>query len=253
MENLSKKQKEYFKKLREAIGSGDEDMYSDLVRQKNPLAIRHDLSTALGEHVAENYDDPLNIFQKKELIKEIPVNYTENLPKGIAGKYIKEHGVFVPKGEETFKKLGTKLHELGHGNDSLDLPESVSDEFNKSSLKKLGAEAADEAFKGHHKKGFFEKYALENLMNNKKLASIMPLIKGAGIGALGLTAAGIGNKAMAGDFKGAASDTGELAYELATPPVLSAVSPTMMGESELPPEEIEKKRKFNLLRKKLGE
>jgi len=150
MDKLPRKQQEYFNDLRKAISSGDEEMYSALVKNKNPLAIREDLAMALGQDVAENFDEPLNIFKKKEFLKEIPVNYTDQLPKGIAGQYVKENGIFIPKpSENKFKDLGVKLHEYGHVNDDLDgvLPDNG---FDKSNLKKLGSEAADEAFSKHH-------------------------------------------------------------------------------------------------------
>lgn len=253
MDKLPRKQQEYFDNLKKAISTGDEEMYSDLVRNKNPLALREDLSMVLGQDVAENFDDPLNIFKKKELLKEVPITYTENLPKGISGQYVKEHGLFLPKpSDNKLKDLGVKLHELGHKNDELS-GLTVDDVFDKSNLKKLGAEAADEAFSKHHGSGFFEKDAINKLRNNKLLSTLAPFIKATGVGAAGLALAGAGNKAMAGDLSGAASDVGELGYDIVEPPVLSAAAPTMMGNSELPKEELEKRAKFNLLRKRLGE
>jgi hypothetical protein len=125
--------------------------------------------------------------------------------------------------------------------------------FDKSNLKKLGAEAADEAFSKHHSSGFFEKDAINKLRNNKLLSTLAPFIKATGVGAAGLALAGAGNKAMAGDLTGATSDLGELGYDFVEPPVVSAAAPTLMGNSELPPEEMEQRTKFNLLRKRLGE
>ena len=53
---------------------------------------------------------------------------------------------------------------------------------------------------------------------------------------------------MAGDLSGAVGDVGELGYDFVEPPVVSVAAPTMMGNAELPPEEMEQRTKFNLLR-----
>jgi hypothetical protein len=274
MDKLPKKQKEYFAALRKAISTGDDDMLRDLVRTKNPLAIREDLASALGEHVAENYDDPLNIFKKKEILKEIPVNYTDNLPKGITGKYIKEGGLYLPKGgEETAKSLGVKLHEYGHANDSIDTNQ-IGDVFDKANLKKAGIEAAEQSFGKHHKTGFFEKEAISKLANNKKLSALLPLLKGAGVGAIGLAAADMGNKVMAGEIGGASLEAADLAsdYIPGVGQIKTAIRPTELGaeptdpvsmkgsvfendvvDKYVSPDEEAKIRRFNLLRQKLGE
>lgn len=252
MADLPKQQKEYFSRIKQALSSGDEDELANLVRQKDPLAIRHDLSTILGQHVQENYDNPRNIFSEKKLIEDIPVEYTD-LPEGIAGKFNKTEGkILVPKVdlEKTPRQIGVESHELAHALDKAKGFEG-SQKFNPSMLKKTGLEAAEEAFGGHHARGFFEKEALLDLLRNKKLGMLAPVLKAAGIGAIGAAAAGIGEKAMAGDLSGAASDTGELAYDVIAPPALQAASPTTLGNSELPPEEMEKRQKFNQLKQKL--
>lgn len=252
MDNIPKKQQEYFNRLKEALSTGDEQMFTDLVRQKNPLAIREDLVNVLGQHTLENYDEPLNVFKDKEILKNTPIEYTK-LPKGIAGRYEDSNGgLLLPKNDKSsaIKKAGVLVHEYGHKDDALKGFKDI-EEFDPQYAKKLGAEVADEAFSKHHKRGFFEKEALMDLLKNKKLGMLAPLLKATGIGALGVAASGIGNKAMAGDYKGALSDAGELAYDVAAPPILEP--PTVMGNAELPPEEEAAKERFNRLRKKLGE
>ena len=117
--------------------------------------------------------------------------------------------------------------------------------------KETGLSNSEKVLDNHHLGNtFFERGALSKLQKGGKLvlSALAPLAKATGIGAMGLAAAGIGNKAMAGDFKGATGDAGELAYEVATPAILSAASPTMMGNSELPEEEMEERNKFNRAR-----
>lgn len=256
MSEISKQRQNYLDDLKSAIESGDHDKLSDLLRNKDTYAIRNDLSTALGEHVNKNYDEPLNIFEKKDLLKEVPVNYT-NLPEGIAGRHSKEAGIYLPfeNPDMPARQTGVKLHEYGHANDALN-NFNESNPFDKSSklLKNSGLENAEELIGKHHEVGMFEKEALANLLKNKKLAMVAPLLKATGIGAIGASAVGIGNKAMAGDFKGAAGDTADLATDL-TPIVGEAklaLSPTELGNSELPPEIMEKQERFNKLKQKLN-
>lgn len=172
MAEIPKSQQDYFNKLKEALSTGDNELLSNLVRTKNPLAIRHDLSTALGQHVRENYDEPLNIFHNKEILKDIPVNYTK-LPPGIAGRYSKEENqLYLPHEdiEVPNRQMGSRLHEYAHADDVLNGFED-SEPFNKTkaTLNRAGLEAAEDTLGKHHASGFFEKDALSNLLNNKKL------------------------------------------------------------------------------------
>ncbi len=109
--------------------------------------------------------------------------------------------------------------------------------------------------KGLLDKGNWESRNIKRLFNGKGLKSLAalagPLVKGTSIGAATLAAMSAGNKAMAGDFEGAASDTGELAYNLVEPSIVTAVAPTTMGNSELPPEEMLNRARFNLINSKL--
>jgi len=173
MTDVPKRQQDYFNLIKRALSSGDDEMLSDLVRTKNPMAIRHDLSTTLGQHVRENYDNPLNVFENKKILEDVPVNYS-NLPEGIAGRYSKsENKLYLPKEniEQSNRQMGSRLHEYGHADDALSkfegtpiLPDYVS---------KSGLESAEEVIGKHHKSGFFEKDALEKLLQNKKLGGSM--------------------------------------------------------------------------------
>lgn len=181
MADVPKKQQEYFNRIKRALGSGDEQEFADLVRQKNPLAIREDLANVLGQHTLENYDEPLNVFQDKKLLENIPTEYAK-MPKGVAGQYNPSTGgVLMPKSDSMFanKETGVLLHELGHKNDALKGFEA-SEAFDPKLIKKFGAEAAESAFSKHHAGGFFEKEALKDLLKNRKLATMLPVLKAAG-------------------------------------------------------------------------
>lgn len=254
MADLPRQQKEYFQRIKQALGTGDEDAYADLVRQKNPLAIRQDLSTTLGQHVRENYDSPLNAFEDKKLIENIPIEYT-NLPSNIAGKFDAPEGkIILPKVVEGMenRQTGTLLHELGHAQD-VSKGITTSEKFDPRFLKQLGAEASENAFGKHHTAGFFEKEALMKLLQNKKLEMALPLMKAAGIGALGASVVGIGNKAMAGDVGGAGLDTADLATDMIplVGEIKMAGTPSELGSGELPPEEMENRQRFNQVQKRL--
>ncbi len=181
MADVPKKQQEYFNRIKKALASGDEQEYADLMRNKNPLAIREDLSNVLGQHVLENYDEPLSVFEDKKILENVPTEYTK-MPKGVAGQYdLSTGGVLMPKANPDLinKQTGVKLHEFGHKKDILK-GFDASEAFDPKLLKTLGAEAADEAFAKHHKGGFFEKEAIMKLLRNKKLSALAPLLKAAG-------------------------------------------------------------------------
>ena len=264
MSEIPKKRQEYFDDLLDALHSGDSDKAEFLTRGKDPLAVRNDLSTILGQHVKENYDEPLNVFNNKEQLTEIPIHYGD-LPKDVAGKYVKgkngvytsDQGVFLGKENPDllFKQMGTKIHEYGHANDNIN-GFIGSQKFDKT--KKLlgeGLQNAEDIIGQHHKSGFFEKEALVDLLKNKKLAMALPILKAAGIGALGMSAVGVGQKALAGDIEGAgvdAADTGSYFVPgLGEARMAGDLSMGELGNSELPPEEQEKKERFNKIQQRL--
>ena len=176
MTDVPRKQQDYFNKIKEALSSGDNDMLSDLVRTKSPLAIRNDLSTTLGQHVRENYDNPLNVFQNKDILEDVPVNYSK-LPEGIASRYSKgENKIYLPYEDlnNQNRQMGSRLHEYGHANDALTDFEGQPLQSSTDDLSKLsGLQSAEDAIGQHHSSGFFEKDALEQLLQNKKLGGTM--------------------------------------------------------------------------------
>ena len=256
MADLPRKQREYFSNITKAVESGDDEMLADLVRQKTPKAIREDFTNVLGGHVNDNYDNPLNIFENKKLLEELPVTYTNNLPKGIAGQYVKQNGLYLPKEDlsNLSKQTGVKVHEYGHYNDLLKgFDESQPFQKTKALLNNTGLQAAEDAFGKHHASGFFEKEALADLLKNKKLATALPLLKAAGVGALGYQALGIGQKAMAGDIGEAGLDAADMGTDFipGVGEAKMAISPTQMGNAELPPEVMEERERFNKTKQKL--
>lgn len=226
MSEFSRKQQEYYDSIKKAIESGDHDMLQNLFRNKDSLAIRHDLSTALGQHVNDNYDDALNIFQNKAKLEEVPINYTDKLPDRVAGRFVDKQGAEYIKGKEGIflpvnssdslsRQTGTRIHELAHANDRINnFRESNPFPKTKEALSATGLEKAEEIIGDHHKVGFLEKEALKDLLQNKKIQSLAaiggPLAKAAGLGALGLSVAGVANKAMAGEPVEAAKDAADI-------------------------------------------
>lgn len=185
MDKLPRKQQEYYDLIKQSAELNDDDMLADLVRNKNPLAIRHDLSSTLGQHVRENYDSPLHVFKDSKLVEEIPIIYTNELPEDIAGRYVKENGVLINKKNisNPNRITGTTLHELDHAIDISKGFETQTPTFSKTKqiMNTTGLEAAEKAIGQHHNRGFFEKQALFDLLKNKKLSALAPLLKSAGL------------------------------------------------------------------------
>jgi hypothetical protein len=253
MSEIPKKRQQLFEDLKKYLGAGDDDAVSDLLRNKDPIAIRNELGTALGQHVKQNYDSPLNVFENKKILETVPTEYTK-LPDNLNGMYhLDENKIYLPheNPELLNRQMGTKLHELGHADEVLNkgMKSGVPLEEVKHLLKGTGLQNAEEAFSGHHKVGFFEKEALQKLLRNGKLGlgAILPAVGALGIGAAAL---GMGNKAMAGDFKGAAGDAADLATDF-VPGVgeaKMAITPSELGDAEIMPED---QKKFWELKQKL--
>lgn len=263
MTEIPKQRQEYFNRLKKAMSEGDEDASEFLTRGKSPLAVRSDVSTMLGQHMNENYDDPLNAFANKDELSQIPVTYTKDLPPDIAGRFVKgengiytkDQGMFLGKQDPDLlhRQMGIKMHEYGHPNDIINKFEE-SQPFDKIKNKLgTGLSAAEEAIGKHHASGFFEKEALMDLLKNKKLAMALPLIKAAGVGALGYQALGIGQKAMAGDVGEASMDAADMTTDFipGVGEAKMAISPTQIGNAELPPEVMEERERFNKTKQKL--
>lgn len=231
--DIPKARQNYLNDLKKSLEIGDEEMLADLVRNRDPLAVRHELSTALGQHVRQNYDNPLNAFKDKAILEQVPIERTV-LPKGVAGQYsLTNNKIYMPKGELGDKGTGTLVHELGHAKDWLvNKIKGVNLNEADEVLKGSGLEAAEKAFGGHHADGFFEKQALQKLLNGGKLAAtyLGPLMKGLGIAGAGLAATSIGNKAMAGDLTGAVSEAVDNVPVVGQ--VKQMIQPEMIGKSD---------------------
>lgn len=179
------------------------------------------------------------------------------------------------------------LHEFKHGTefqgkkDNIDkhLIESMIDTNKTKDLnsfyKLKGLSNAENVLENHHiGDSIFEREGLMRLLKGKKLSTLMPLLKATGVGAMGLAAAGIGNKAMAGDFGGAGLEAADMVTDHVPGigQIKDAIRPTELGAEPtdpvsmkgsvfendvvnkyVSPEEEAKKRRFNLLRQKLGE
>lgn len=234
MSDIPKKRQGMLDDLKKYLGMGDEEAVSDILRNQDPMAIRDNLSTALGQHVQENYDSPINTFKNKDILSEVPIKEA-NLPPNIAGKYVKsEKGIYLPQGSlenPTARTIGNQVHELGHADDILNKgfsPASALEEYSPK-IAGTGLEAAEKAFGQHHEMGFFEKEALQKLLQGGKLAAgyIAPVVKGLGIAGLGLGALGAYNKAQAGDYAGAASDVADMTPTIG--PIKQMVEPGKLG------------------------
>lgn len=194
---IPKKEDEFLKELFKAAESGDEEAQRFLFRNRDHHAVRSVYSKGLGKLVNENYDNPLNVFQNKEILKEVPIEYG-NLPENIAGRFsqTKNKITLNPNNSDLLhKQTGVKIHELGHANDALSGFESQP--IITPDRKLIGLDAAEQAFSDHHQAGFFEKDALAKLLKNKKLSMLPALATGAAL-------LGASERANAGDYSGAA-------------------------------------------------
>lgn len=85
---------------------------------------------------------------------------------------------------------------------------------------------------------------LKNLKGNKGFGKVLPAL---GMGAAGLAALSIGNKAMAGDFGGAGLEATDLAtdYIPGVGTAKMALNPSELGNAELPEDEMEARNVYN--------
>lgn len=114
------------------------------------------------------------------------------------------------------------LHELKHGTDF----QGVKSETDKHLIKsmfdtnvskdlnsnKLGLSNAENTLENHHiTDSIFERGGLQRLLKGGKLGLVLPVLKAAGVAAIGHQVLGIGNKAMAGDLGPAGMEAADLA------------------------------------------
>lgn len=254
--------------------------YDDMFFNRDPKAIADMLEEASAEYTKNKH--PYDLFEKPELFKGVDLKIDPNLKmRGEAGRYVdKTTGLDLQDRPMTIKLADPKdkatlLHEAQHIYDYKSQPNIIQPkEASESSIIKQlkenldlkrninsvndlkGLEEATQFYSKHFKpdpETKFEKLKqalnLERIIGGKGLKSLAPIMKAAGVGAIGASAIGIGNKASAGEYGGATLDSIDLATDLT--PVLGeikmAVNPTNLGNSELPLEEMEKREKFNKL------
>jgi hypothetical protein len=180
---IPKKRQREFDDLKKALGIGDEEALADITRNKTPSTIKDDLSTILGQHVRENYDNPLNAFENKKILESVPVEHVK-LPENILGKYsLTENKIYLPHAnlEIPSRQMGTKIHEFGHADEVLTKGVKYAQPLEEVQklFKGSGIENATEAFGKHHKAGFYELEALKKLLKGGKLAisGLAPIAK----------------------------------------------------------------------------
>jgi hypothetical protein len=218
----------------------------DLFKNANPATISHGLEEAQAEFTKGKH--PFDLYEKPELFKDVNIRTQPNMKDHGALKYFEnpKTGLYEPDTKLSLllkdkNDMATLGHEAQHGYDQvsqLKVPQPIELE-GKSLLSKIknevelgravsspselkGLKEATAYYADHFKpdvEGNFNKLKqmlnLERVVKGNPLKAIIPVMKAAGIGALGMAAAGIGNKAMAGDYKGAAEDSVDLGTDIA--------------------------------------
>jgi hypothetical protein len=222
------------------------DEISDLFLNKDAFAGRDFTEAAAGKFAKENLgvktaDDLIKHYEKPELLKDL--NIVEN-PKLLDER--NAHGIYFPKEKKivlpTGEDIGTALHELSHPYDErahgfYNLTDALTG--NKAAkgmdLKAKGLEAIEDLNRGHFYKDDLKGLSqLVRMIKGQPLRVVAPLLKATGIGALAASAAGIGNKAMAGDFKGATKEAIDLGTDFipGVGEAKMALTPSELGEDQ---------------------
>jgi hypothetical protein len=225
----------------------------ELFKSYNPASIRDGLEEASSIY-SEN-KDIRDLYENPELFNNVSVKHQPNL-KDI-GRYNYQvdakTGLFVPEGNNKILlrdkgDLATLGHEFQHHYDQMSQPK-VNQPYEytgKNLLSKIkeelpsvekfedlkGLKGAAAYYKDHFKPDpEFGSSQLKQFLNLKRMVKGEPLKMLAPI-ALGAAAFGIGEKAYAGDTKGATKDSAKLAIDMATPIGLDS-SNLNEGEQEL--------------------
>ena len=260
--NAATVSKKFMDELTSRIKNGEP--IDSMLSQYNPTAIRDILEEAQG-NIAGN-KNPLDLFEKPELIKNVPINEIPNLADH-GEAYFYKNGAPAKINVRNLNDKGTLIHELQHAYDAASQPaiavaKDISDNPSLKALQQLkseleinrpiksvsdlkGLEETTQFLSNHFKPDVVEGTGklkqlinLERIMKGEPLKSIAavagPIAKGLGLAGAGLAAASIGNKAMAGDYKGAAVDTADLGTDFM--PVVSeakmALSPSEIGSDD---------------------
>lgn len=225
--------------IMERMQSGDP--IDDLLQNYEAYDIRNLLEEAAAKKIGNK--NPIDFFQRPEVLKDIKIKSDPNFPAygEFRAAYNKDSGLINPKsGIITLNNPNDKaslIHELQHGYDDLsDLtrPGYFDKELDENAVRKSlglgskqelkGLETATEMFGQHFRPEPSNKFGkLKQILNLERLAKGQPLKAIAPI-AVGAAAFGVGEKAMAGDMKGAKQEAGQLALDLAIPDLITSDS-----------------------------
>lgn len=272
---------QFIKNMKEGIPFSEDLIKGSNDIENNSLLARNLSEEALASEVMKNTGIPIPdktaSLSKKEdslnrIVNEIYPEFKDpNLRIGKENSYTPSTGGILVNdkhNQDINKMISNSLHEGGHKYDteilkkldSKELDSKTLDKFIKSNFNNKDIDPTElyEIYaKGHHaeipklREGSYGFGGLKSLLKNGTFKSIIgPLAKATGIGAMGLAAAGIGNKAMAGDFRGATGDALDLGTDMlpVVGEVKMAINPSEMGNSELPTNEMEERNKFNRMK-----
>jgi len=219
--------------------------YSDLFRHMDAEAIRDIGEASAGKFARDQYGiksakDLPSLYEKPEILKDIDVSENPSLLEKESA-----HGIYYPKQKKIIlpsqEDLATGIHEWSHPYDELahgyynlsDVLTGNKKVPKGTDLYAKGLEAAEDLNRGHFFRDDLKGLSqLTRMIKGQPLKMVAPLLKAAGVGALAASAAGIGNKALAGDFKGAAGDALDLGTDMT--PILGevkmAISPSELAE-----------------------
>lgn len=196
LEYISKRAKHMTPEMEKRIMAGEpfEDILRDEIdrmygvskKSIGDTTPRDFLSSALGQHLKQNYDDMSAddyINLQKKFYPESKAKISNMNPEEME----KAYGTYDPKNSEIKVhpelpeniRLATAAHELGHDLDSSGKIVTPSKEIITDVSPHLKEYAKE--FKGHHKGRIYEYDNLKNLVKGGKLRAILPV--GAAIGA----------------------------------------------------------------------
>lgn len=265
----------YIDELLKALTEDDREKEMFLMKDKTPYQTRDAFGKVLNTHINQNYD-----ISKPEDVKKLwtPGNRAietaqiqrvspELMGNAKASFLESKNLVKIPNSVPLSDITADIAHDLGHVDDFGDKnpiynnlkqaahnQQTMVDEMPMGKYNRMtGLANAERVLENHHMgSSFFERDAIKKLIKGGKLAvsGIAPILKGGALAAAAYQVAGLGQKAMAGDLEGAASDAGEIGVDVAMG-AYSSAKPSIMGDAELPETEMKKRIEFNELHKKL--
>lgn len=260
--------------------------YYDMFDKYTPQAIRDMIEEAQAEYTKGTH--PFDLYEKPELVSKIPIKEVPNLPNygefnlkayKATGLPALDHPMEILVKDR--RDLGTLGHEVQHAYDTMSQPNVVEPMLRPEPQSNLlsrikqeleiprkilteqdlrGLEETSAYYGKHFKPDVEDKFGklkqllnLERVVKGQPLKAVAPLVKAAGVGALGMAASSIANKAMAGDVGEAALEAADVGTDFipVVGEIKTAVRPSELGGAELPPEVQEEKERFNKLRQRL--